>query len=205
MAISNKADFEDVYQWGQYQQLPILQWTCGYCNERVASRDGYPAGPVGKPGPSAYIRICPNCFGPTFFSPKGHLHPRSSTGKDVLTLPPDLHALYGEARRSAAANAPTASVLVCRKILMHIGVQEKAEENTSFMYYVEYLSEKGFVPPNGKSWVDYIRKRGNEANHDIVIMSDADADALISFVEMLLRFIYDFPNLVPPDRTSANA
>jgi hypothetical protein len=74
----------------------------------------------------------------------------------VTGLPPELGALYDEARRSAAAGAPTAAVLVCRKILMHIGFQEKAEENKTFLYYVEYLSEHGFVPPNGKSWVDYI-------------------------------------------------
>ena len=86
---------------------------------------------------------------------------------------------------------------------MHIGVQEKAEENRSFLFYVEYLSEHGFVPPYGKSWVDHIRKRGNEANHEIVIMKDADSMALITFVEMLLRFIYEFPNLVPPPSTAA--
>ena len=53
------------------------------------------------------------------------------------------------------------------------------------------------MPPNGKVWVDYIRQRGNEANHEIALMTQQDAEALITFVEMLLRFIYEFPGMVP--------
>lgn len=82
---------------------------------------------------------------------------------------------------------------------MHIAVAEGAEEGLSFVRYVEYLADKGYVPPHGIVWVDYIRKRGNEANHEITIMTYEDAKALVSFVEMLLRFIYEFPNLVPAD------
>ena len=52
-------------------------------------------------------------------------------------------------------------------------------------------------PPNGKGWVDHIRKKGNEAAHEIVLMTKADADELIVFSEMLLKFVYEFPNRVP--------
>jgi len=80
---------------------------------------------------------------------------------------------------------------------MNIAVQEGAKEGQTFQAYVEYLSEQGFIPPRGKGWVDYIRKRGNEATHQIAIMSKDDAVALIAFVEMLLRFIYEFPQMIP--------
>jgi hypothetical protein len=53
------------------------------------------------------------------------------------------------------------------------------------------------VPPNGKGWVDHIRKKGNEATHEIVLMKKDDALELISFAEMLLKFIYEFPAQVP--------
>ena len=81
---------------------------------------------------------------------------------------------------------------------MNVAVALQAEQNKSFVHYVEYLSGQGFIPPNGKGWVDYIRKRGNEANHEIALMSETDALSLINFVEMLLRFIYEMPLLVPP-------
>jgi len=80
---------------------------------------------------------------------------------------------------------------------MHIAVAQKAPEGKNFMEYVEYLSTAGFVPPNGKGWVDHIRKKGNEANHEIRLMSKDDAEELILFAEMLLKFIYEFPQRVP--------
>ena len=82
-------------------------------------------------------------------------------------------------------------------MLMNIAVQEKAAEGLKFIEYVEYLAKNGFVPPNRKHWVDHIRKKGNEATHEIAVMSEADAKDLLGFVEMLLRFIYEFPKLVP--------
>ena len=36
-----------------------------------------------------------------------------------------------------------------------------------------------------------------EATHEIVLMGQADAQELLSFLEMLLKFIYEFPNRVP--------
>ena len=41
------------------------------------------------------------------------------------------------------------------------------------------------------------RKKGNEATHEIAIMNQPDAKELLSFVEMLLRFIYEFPSMIP--------
>ena len=36
---------------------------------------------------------------------------------------------------------------------------------------------------------------------EIKIMTEADSGALITFVEMLLRFIYEFPGMVPTGPT----
>ena len=53
------------------------------------------------------------------------------------------------------------------------------------------------VPPNGKVWVDHIRNKGNEATHEIRLMAPEDAAELISFSEMLLKFVFEFPAKVP--------
>ena len=85
---------------------------------------------------------------------------------------------------------------------MHIAVELEAAEGENFLHYVEYLSDKGFIPPNGKHWVDHILKKGNEANHEIALMTGDDARTLVRFTEMLLKFNYEFPKLVPaPDET----
>ena len=84
---------------------------------------------------------------------------------------------------------------------MHIAVDKGAEEGKRFIEYVEYLSDSGYVPPDGKGWVDHIRKKGNEANHEITIMLEEDALDLITFSEMLLRFIYEFQMRIPKPKT----
>jgi len=80
---------------------------------------------------------------------------------------------------------------------MNIAVAQGAGENLRFIEYVNYLSEHGYTPPNGKHWVDHIRKKGNEATHEIALMTEGDAKDLICFVEMLLKFIYEFPTSIP--------
>jgi hypothetical protein len=80
---------------------------------------------------------------------------------------------------------------------MSVAVAQGADANKPFVSYVEYLADRGYVPPNGKGWVDHIRKKGNEANHEIRLMTQPDAEELISFAEMLLKFIYEFPSRVP--------
>lgn len=100
-----------------------------------------------------------------------------------------------------AAGAPTAAVLCCRKLLMHVAVERKAKEGENFVAYVQYLEDNNFIPAGAKSWVDQIRTRGNEANHEIQIKSRPEAEEMIDFVEMLLKVIYDYPSRVPVPTT----
>jgi len=121
----------------------------------------------------------------------------------VASLPKDVEALYNEARSSVTVNAFTAAVLTCRKLLMHLAVAKGAPAGQSFLAYVEYLAQQGYVPPDGKGWVDFIRTKANEANHEIIIMSAQDAKDLITFSEMLLKFVYEFPAKVLPPGQAA--
>jgi hypothetical protein len=182
--------------WSQTTNLPSRKYVCGYCGERVHSNSGYQTA-ITQDSPH-FLYICPNCSGPTFVQRGGSSYPGEVPGSAVKGLPAELESLYNEARQSASAGAHTAAVLVCRKMLMNIAVAEGAAENQSFVTYVSYLADKGYVPPKGRNWVDYIRQRGNEANHEIALMNETDATSLIHFMEMLLRFIYEMPSLVPP-------
>ena len=71
---------------------------------------------------------------------------------------------------------------------MNLAVRESAPEDKNFAFYVDYLATKGFVPPKGRPWVDKIRDKGNEANHEIKEMQEQDAKDILHLVEMLLRF-----------------
>ena len=185
--------------WRGLQDLPNAAFTCGYCNVNVSSVKGYKLGENmdGSGKQIGGIYICPNCGGPVFVTPQRSQFPSPSLGNSVNFVPEDLNKLYEEARRCTGENCYTAAVLLCRKMLMNIAVSQGAKEGLKFIDYVNYLSDNGYIPPNGKHWVDHIRKKGNEATHEIALMKENDAKELIAFIEMLLRFIYEFPNLVP--------
>ncbi len=79
---------------------------------------------------------------------------------------------------------------------MNIAVNKGAPTGQTFQQYVDYLASKGYVSPDGKMWVDHIRKKGNDANHEIALMDASDAEELMAFAEMLLKTIYEFPNRI---------
>ncbi len=188
----------DKYFWNNAQSLLNRYFTCGFCGVNVSSTIGL--GMHLHNGGTAHgfgVYICPNCKGPNFFSPSGLHSPSPSLGKSVEHVPDGLSALYEEARRSTSQNCYTGAVLLCRKMLMNIAVELGAQEGLPFIEYVKYLSDNGYVPPNGKHWVDHVRRKGNEAAHEISLMTANDARELLTFVEMLLRFIYEFPSMIP--------
>jgi hypothetical protein len=119
---------------------------------------------------------------PTYFS-IGQQIPDIAAGSEVQSLPPDVEKLYREARNCVAASAYTAAVLCARKLLMNIAVAQGDQPGRNFFEHIEYLAGKGFVPPNGRGWVDHIRRKGNEATHEIKMMSRADSEELITFIE----------------------
>ena len=173
------------------QQLSSKSFTCGFCGNRIASSKGWYNGDNGR-----LIYVCSHCDQPTYFAASGQI-PGVAPGEEIQHLPAEIEALYREARNCVAASCYTAAVLLARKLLMHIGVQQGAQPNQSFLSYVDHLATAGYVPPNGRAWVDHIRNKGNEATHKIVLMTQGDAQELLAFAGMLLKFIYEFPNRVP--------
>uniref|UniRef100_UPI00196B2D05 DUF4145 domain-containing protein n=1 Tax=Aquisphaera insulae TaxID=2712864 RepID=UPI00196B2D05 len=123
--------------------------------------------------------------------------PVEAFGTKVKNLPAEVGEVYDEARRCMSVYAYTSAVLSCRKLLMNVAVAQGASPSQSFVHYVDYLNSNGYIPPNGRDWVDYVRSKGNEATHEIHTMSRGDAEHLITFMEMLLRFVYDFPKRIP--------
>lgn len=183
--------------WNKPETMPSRSYVCSYCGESLASQLGYPGVNPQNGALRAWIYICHRCHQPTYFAFDGKQYPGSVFGdivKDVSDA--SVASLYEEARRSYSASSYTASVLCCRKLLMHIAVSKGAHAGLPFVDYVQYLTDNHFVPPGAKGWVDHIRKVGNEANHEIVVMTQPDAEELISFCGMLLKIIFEFPAAV---------
>lgn len=190
--------------WLNATTIPSRQYKCGHCESDIASQVGWVAMRPEFQGTkinAGTIHICHFCNLPSVFIGRSDLPqaqiPGVPFGNPVANTPESVQTLYEEARECTSAGAYTATVMLCRKLLMHIAVEKGADTGKSFLDYVTYLADKGYVPPDGKDWVDHSRKKGNEANHEIKHMDKADAEDLIHFSEMLLKFIYEFPAKIP--------
>lgn len=186
----------NMFDWQSVNTYTSCSYTCGYCGNPLASEKGYRAlHPASNNTTTGYIYICHHCEKPTFFDLITDTQtPGKRFGNDVGGIDDQgVASLYAEARDCFSRNAFTAAVLSCRKLLMHIAVAKGDSAGKNFIEYVEYLSARGYVPPDAKTWVDCIRTKSNEANHEIVIMSEEEAKDLILFVEMLLKLVYEFP------------
>jgi hypothetical protein len=179
--------------WNSIGGIAPQGYDCGYCGYHVSSAMGYShSSAAGAKLGTVMIPICPHCQKPSVII-EGRQIPGVRPGAIVANLPKDIEAAYNEARDCISVSAYTSAAMLGRKLLMHIAVGQGADASLSFKAYVDYLASSGFVPPNGKAWVDHIRDKGNEANHELVFVSASDAGEILGFIEMLLKFIYEFP------------
>lgn len=182
--------------WHGEMQLGARKYVCGYCGLTVGPDRGIftEKAPDGR---QRFVYFCSSCGRPTFFDPDGQQFPGARFGDSVAHLPKDVEMLYEEARSCMSSQSYTPAVLACRKILMNVSVGLGAKQGEPFVAYVQFLADNGYVPPKGKHWVDHIRKKSNEANHEIALMTRTDAEQLITFSEMMLKFIFELPAVVP--------
>jgi len=180
--------------WQNVAGIESQRFVCWGCSSPLASDKGWWARHDHTGHKEAFICICHRCNLPTLVWRNGDQVPGVRFGNSVSDISDESVAkLYEEARSAMQAGSFTAVVLACRKLLMHIAVSKGAKAGESFVFYVDYLADNNFIPPDARDWVDHIRKRGNEANHEIVIMERADAEELVTFSEMLLKLIFEFP------------
>lgn len=185
--------------WLSQRKITSRNYICGYCGSNIASEIGYCI-TLGcnseKPTGEGYIYICHKCYKPTYFDFNGRQIPGEVFGKNFNDeIFPDANTaeLYKEIQNCMKSSCYTSAVLSARKLLMHIGVDCGASENLNFIDYVNYLDENGYISLNCKNWVDIIRKKGNEANHEIQLFNEKDAKQIIKFVEIMISIIYEMP------------
>lgn len=183
--------------WRGSEKKNSKGYKCGYCGSNLSSEKGYTELVNGTSNIKSNIYICHECKKPTFFDDNNIQTPGPLIGNPVNHIPSeDVESLFNEAKACFSIGAFTSSVMCCRKLLMNLSVSEGAKEGASFSQYVTYLEEKNYIPPNGKKWVDSIRKLGNEANHKINFKTPKEAERILKFTEMLLRFIYELPGIM---------
>lgn len=189
---------EDYMVWESPQRLEPHKYTCAYCGALVSSEKGYKFGlGIGDNVREANggVYICPSCNHPTIISKHPAMQiPGVSPVPPLHHLPDNIKEIYNEARTCISQECYTSTAMICRKIIMHVAVDKGADPDKNFAYYVNYIKSNHYVPPNSDSWIDPIREKGNEANHEIEPISASTAKGILTFTHYMLLFIYEMPN-----------
>ncbi len=174
--------------WNSVIQIPTKSYICGYCSNKVASKDGWYAS-EGSQQYAAFAVICPQCNKCTYIEEIGDVvqTPTPIMGNPVSHLSEEVEALYEEARACTSVNAHMSSVMSCRTLLMYMAVDLDAEVGLRFIDYIDFLEQEGHIPSKGRDWVNYIREVGNKANHEIKSVSPDDSEKVLLFTETLVE------------------
>lgn len=171
---------------GTWQPCNITtRYICGFCEHSVSSSIG-----LGNLSRSNKIMFCPDCSAPTIFSNNTQF-PVGIESNPPKNLPDNISVIYNEATSAISVSAFTAVVLLCRKILMHVSVELGAKVGEKFAFYVTYLMDNNYLPPNARNWVDKIRLSGNDANHTVNTFDKKQAEDILKLTKFLLNYNYE--------------
>ena len=166
-----------------------IDYQCGYCNRYVTGRVLSFYGD-NKNLPFIRFMICPSCLNGSVWK-DNIIIPGSKPGENLEGLPPDVGAAYQEARNCFSVSAFTGCELLCRKIIMHIGVDKGAQEGQTFASYLDHLKSKGYITPPIEGWADLIRQFGNQSTHQLIPPDKKRTETTLNFTMVLLRIIYE--------------
>lgn len=109
-------------------------------------------------------------------------------------VPIQIAEVFQEAVRAKHAECPRASAVMARRTLEAITV-DKGETKGPLANRLNNLATKKVLLPTLADWAKDVRLVGNDGAHfdPISSVSTKDAEALISFVGELLRYLYELP------------
>ncbi len=117
-------------------------------------------------------------------------------GKEINKLPENIQLIYSEIRKSMQSGCFNAAIMLMRKLIMHIAVEEGDSEGKKFIEYIDYLCTEGIVPRKSRNKADYVKDLGNSANHEIEDRNEEEAQNCFEFIELLLKVNYEFADIV---------
>ncbi|NLE61804.1 MAG: DUF4145 domain-containing protein [Planctomycetes bacterium] len=196
--------FNDYDRFGWQPASGTRRFTCGWCGRSIVSQIGLfrhdqwidvnslSFGAMNERVRD--IRVCPDCGGATTFV-KDEQYPRPLLGEafNAHDKPVDVQLvvdLYNEARMALSQGASSCAVLMFRKLLMHIAVEQGAGSGLRFVEHVDYLKSQGIVGRPMHGLLDRIRTDGNQENHEIVRATRERAEDLLTLVSLLIRSVY---------------
>ena len=181
---SNSSDTSVREAWHNY--------TCGHCKMKV---NGKVIGAISSSDGNIKWLLCTNCDDGSIISKNNMLLPSTPFGPDIQGLPSEILAAYDEARGCYSIKAYTSCELMCRKILMHVGVDKGYAEGKPFVEYIDYIESKNYITPIMKPWVDLIREHGNSSTHKLMPPDAERSESTLMFTAELLKIVYEMEHI----------
>ncbi len=144
---------------------------------------------------------CNKCHMPVAIGRKGEVIPPMQylPFESVSHLPESIESLYAECRKCFANECFYSTVLLARTMLMYIAVDQGASENKPFTTYIKFLEDNGYITAYIKPWVDKLRTLGNHYVHDITNATEIEATKAVTFMQYLLKTLYELPHMATED------
>lgn len=179
------------------QIIDPISCICGHCNKNVSLKV-YAYYTYELTNTILYYTgQCPYCGKPIIYDNEMDITlPYISNFESVKFLPNEINELYKEIRDSYSIGSYTCCVITARTLMANIAVEQGAEINKSFVFYVEYLKDNCLPLRTNNEWVDKIRQLGNASTHEFVIATKEDAELAIKFIIAILKNVYEFPNSI---------
>jgi hypothetical protein len=114
--------------------------------------------------------------------------------KKSADVPSDIADALAEAATALAAGCYRASAVMARRTLEAV-TADQGESNGTLATRLAALSSKGVLQPTLGDWAKEVRLVGNTGAHfdPIDTVPKEDAEQLLSFVQELLRYLYELP------------
>lgn len=163
--------------------------TCPHCTGNQALRVARSEDDI------AWFR-CVTCLG-GFVSNQGTISPSTRPLRTPDKLPPGDLAVWEEVRTCLGSGAYMAAVMLCRKLLLHLAVENGLESENAkghapgFAECVKHLQKAGVITQQMLEWVEPIKDVGNTANHKIATVSQDQAEQVATFTLQLLVLAYE--------------
>lgn len=179
-------------EWAHTSNWAAKSFICWNCGKEVASEKTYYSSYDFNTKYSCFIFVCPHCNAPMILDDEHKQILLPLPGKEINKLPENIGVIYSEIRKCIQSGCFNGAIMLMRKLIMHIAVEEGDSEGKKFEQYIDFLCENGIVPKKSKNKADSVRTLGNSTNHEIENKTPEEAQNCFEFMELLLRVNYEF-------------
>lgn len=187
------------WKWEKVRPKDKTEYTllCPYCNVKVRATSDTRIFDADTGAIKHHIFKCPECYMPITIGLDGKIIPPSQflPFEDIQHLPVKIEKMYRECRKSFSSACYYSVIMVARTMIMHIAADLGATSNLRFVEYIDYLENEEYISRHNRTWVDKIRKLGNQYIHELDEATEDEAKLAIIFIKHLLINVYELPQM----------